>query len=485
MTRPNLLIIMSDQHNQHVLGCAGDPHVRTPNLDALAARGVKFDSAYCSAPLCVPSRMGFLTGRSPSDLGVWTNECALDPETPTFAHQLALAGSETVMCGRMHFPGPDQHRGFVRRLVGDVSGARDESQPLFERRIPLHTTGQTYPSVRDSGPGRSSYIAYDDDVIRRACQYLQQREKDQPDRPFCMVVGCLLPHNPYICPRPLFEQYMDSAELPGPAASELEVLHPAIQEWRRVRGVGQITPEDARRARAAYFGLVTRLDGRIGELLAALGTTGFAADTVVVYTSDHGDMAGEHGMWWKDCFYEGAVRVPMIWSWPGRFRQGAEVPAVTSLLDVGPTCLELTGAEPLPGAAGRSLLPMLESEVPADWPDTAIAECFPHGLRPARMIRQGRWKLIHYHGYEHPQLFDLELDPGEQTDLGRCPEHGAVRDALLARAMDGWSGAAIERTVAARRQARRIVHDWEQTVPPGESEIWRVPPGTNEFDPPQ
>ena len=108
MPRPNLLIIMSDQHNPHVLRCAGDPHVRTPNLDALASRGVRFDNAYCSAPLCVPSRMGFLSGRSPTDLRVWVNGSLLDPRTPTFAHQLSLAGYETVMCGRMHFPGPDQ-----------------------------------------------------------------------------------------------------------------------------------------------------------------------------------------------------------------------------------------------------------------------------------------------------------------------------------------------------------------------------------------
>ena len=359
----------------------------------------------------------------------------------------------------------------------------DDSVPLFENRIPTHSTGQTHLSVRDAGPGRSSYMAYDDDVIRRARQYLQQRDKDQVEQPFCMVVGCLLPHNPYVCPPPLFEQYMDTVEVPRPPASELQTLHPAIQEWRRVRGVDQIKPEDARRARAACFGLVTYLDQRIGELLEALDAASFAEQTVVVYVSDHGDMAGEHGMWWKDCLYDASVGVPMIWSWPGRFREDASEAAVVSLLDVGPTCLELAGADPLPDARGRSMVPILASGRPTDWSDRVMAESFPYQMRPAHMIRQGKWKLNHYHGYDHPKLFDLEADPGEQTDLGQSKEHTEVRNALLQQATDGWSGDGIERAVASQARGSVIVYNWDKTIRIGESEIWQVPEGTNVLGP--
>jgi len=484
VSRPNLLIIMSDQHSPHILGCYGDPVVRTPRLDALAAQGVRFESTYCAAPLCVPSRMTWLTGRSASDLHCWINDFE-DSATPTFAHALALAGYGTVLCGRMHFEGPDQHHGFVRRLVGDVTGARDTTRPLFENRIPEHTNGQTWESVRDSGPGRSSYMAYDEAVTRRACAYLRERGKADEGSPFCLVVGYVLPHNPYICPRELFDEYMDKVAVPTVLPEELEELHPAMKEWRRVRGVDLLGADDFRRARAAYYGLVTMMDGNIGALLDALQESGLAKETVVVYLSDHGEMLGEHGLWWKENFYEASVRVPMLWSWPGRLAQGAEVDAVTSLLDMAPTLLELAGADPLPGARGRSLRPLLEErKVPEDWPNVAFAEMHPRRLWPARMVRAGRWKLSHYHAFDRRQLFDLRSDPEERHDLGRSADHAQVREQLLSLLLDGWDGDRIAQVVALQREQVRLVHRWHRAASAGEGEVWRVPEGSNDFGPP-
>ena len=380
--RPNFVIIMSDQHNARIMGCAGDPVVRTPNLDRLARSGVRFTGAYCAAPLCNPSRTAFLTSLVPSDTGVWTNAGVLSPHVPTFLHALALAGYETVLCGRMHLR-PDQDAGFERYLVGEVGSGKRPAGGLFEGKIPPETVGQKYLTMSAVGPGRSAYIAYDDDVTRRAVEFITARTARAPERPLCLIVGLLLPHCPYICPKELFEEYMDRVTLPEVPPGYEKGLHPALRRWRATRGVEKITPEQARKARAAYCGLVTYMDARIGEVLGALDAAGMSENTVVAYLSDHGEMAGEHGMWWKDSFYEGACGVPMIWRIPGRAQleppagapAGSEVHSVVSLVDVGPTLLDLAGAGPLPHVRGRSLRPFLESgEAPSGWPDEAFAE---------------------------------------------------------------------------------------------------------------
>jgi choline-sulfatase len=322
-------------------------------------------------------------------------------------------------------------------------------------------------------------MAFDQDVFARAAQWLRERERVQSDRPFCLLAGGVLPHNPYVCPRELFEEYMD--RLPPPNAGEdLSRLHPAMLQWRRVRGIDQLTPQQIRRARAAYYGLVTYLDGLIGGLLAALADTGLAQNTVVAYLSDHGDMAGEHGIWWKDSFYEGSVGVPMLWSRPDDFAQGTTCTTPVSLLDVAPTCLELGGAEPLPLCRGQSLMPLLRGGKPESDDDRAVfSEIYPSGMFPARMIRRGRWKLNHFHGYEHPQLFDLQNDPGEKNDLGQDPGHASVRDALRQQVLQGWSGQAVERIAQLRKEEYTLLGDYNSRFPPGRSELWREPSGSN------
>lgn len=483
MGRPNILIIMSDQHNPHVAGYAGEDRVRTPNLDRLASRGVSLDACYCAGPLCVPSRMSFLAGQFPSDIQTWTNGEVLSSDVPTFAHQLSLAGYETVLCGRMHFVGPDQHHGFDRRLVGDVSGAMAAgSSGLFEEVWSRAGCGQSYGSHLDDavGPGQAIYAVFDDFVTVRAGAFLADRRTLEAPKPFAMVVGYLLPHNPYVCPPDLFAEYLERLKDDASPVEVPEDEHPAVGHLRETRGAAKITPEQALRARAAYFGLVTCLDRNIGSVLDALDASGEADNTVVVYTSDHGELGGEHGLWWKDSFYEGSVRVPAIWSWPGRFEGGRRVAAVTSLLDVAPTVLSLAGAEDLPGARGHDLTPILSGTAPVEpWPDVAFAETFANGQRPARMMRKGRWKLNLYHGYDGVQLFDLESDPDELRDLGQDPAHAEVRERLRAEAAAGWDGDWIERRSPLRVKESRIGMRWIASDCIRESERWTMPDGCN------
>jgi len=472
--RPNLVVILSDQHSPHVGGYAGDRHARTPNLDRLAAEGTYLARTYCPAPLCVPSRMALMTGQYPSDLRVWTNASMLSSTVPTFAHQLALAGYETVLCGRMHFVGPDQRHGFESRLVGDVSGAVTgvPETGLFEGVWDPAGCGQSAAALAAAacGPGQATYEVYDRDVTARAEAFLAARSGE--DRPFCLVVGMLLPHNPYVCDPALFAHYL--AVLPEADTVPPETEHPAVQALRETRGLTGVDAGEARRARAAYYGLVETMDRNVGRVLAALEQSGLAANTHVVYTSDHGDLNGEHGMWAKSSFYDGSVGVPLIWRGPG-VRRGARCDQVTSLLDLAPTWIDLGEVTPLPAARGRSLRRLLEQGADPDWPDRAFAEICPIGLRPARMVCEGRWKLAVYQGFDRPQLFDLVADPGETRDLGADPDYAEVRTRLEAQVRAGWDGEWVERSVA----GEGIVRNRNRLNGLGPSERWPFPLGAN------
>jgi len=467
------------------MGCAGDQYVQTPNLDRMADGGVRFAQNYCAGPLCVPSRLTFLTSRYPSDIEVWVNSAALPSHTPTFAHQLTLAGYETTLCGRMHFVDADQNHGFTRRLVGDVSGAmRGAGGEMFEGVWNTAGCGQSHGALMNDavGAGTATYEVYDRAVTARACQTLREYAEVGGEQPFCMVVGMLLPHNPCVCRKNLFDYYMET--LPDPELGAPPDEHPAVASLRGTRDTATVTLEEARRARAAYYGLVTVLDENIGAIMNTLDETSLADDTVLIYTSDHGDLNGEHGMWWKESFYEGSVSVPMLWSWPGAFRAGAQVEAVTSLLDMGPTLAELAHAEPLPERRGRSLTGFLYPDGDTStWPDVAFAETYALGQRPARMVRTDRWKLIAYHGYSDCQLFDMQADPGETHDLGRDPAYADIRSELLSCVMEGWDGDRIEARCRLRTAELNVTQQWRRRGGLRCSEIWDMPPACNVREP--
>lgn len=473
--RPNILILLADQHSPRVLGCYGDPVVRTPNLDALAARGVVMEQTYCQAPVCVPSRMSLLTGRHPSENRVWSNADLLPSDTPTFAHALGAAGYRTALIGRMHFNGPDQLHGFQKRLVGLIMPPYpDGTAPLPPDLLP-GATNSSKASVTIAGPGSTNYTVYDEDVTRATIEYLRQSASS--GQPFCAVSGFVLPHSPYICPEREWNYYYGRVTLPEVPPGYFERLHPVVKVWRRNRGVEDISPEEARRARAGYYGLVSVLDERAGRILRTLRETGLDENTVVIYTSDHGEMAGENGMWWKFNFYESSVRVPMIISWPARFQPARRIRRVASLIDLAPTLCDLAGAPPM-RTSGRSLLPLLEGK-PDGRPDEAFSELAPmRDIPSTRMLRSGKWKLVHYDGMR-PQLFDLDADPHEFVDLAERPEQAAVRDRLTARVLEGWSAETILTEMKRRAPDQQLLRKWAVETHPHVDQLWKSPPGSN------
>ena len=479
--RPNIVLIMSDQHNPSVLGCAGNPIVETPNLDALAARGTRLTNTYCPYPLCVPSRSAFMAGQYASDIGIYENGGLLSSGVPTFAHALGAAGYEAVMCGRMHFGGPDQFHGFERRIHGECGSRKVLSQEVLGSGY-NRTNGQTKYAVQVSGHGQTGYQLYDQSVTDTACEFLSSGNGS--GRPFALVVGLMLPHNPLICSRDLFDHYMEKVPRPAPVSAEyLQSLHPAMRKWRERRGVGDLTPEQNQRGLATYYGLTTELDRNIGRILDAIGSSPDADRTVVIYTSDHGDMACEHGMWWKSSFYEGSAGVPLLVSWPGRVGEGVVQGGVISLIDVGPTLLDLAGADPLPDVTGRSFSELLMNGGGGSWDHEVFSEYIGlWGDQPGCMVRTGPWKLNYYHETKSCQLFNLESDPGELHDRASDPECRDVVETLSARIHGRWSAEGILEALDRQARARALIRSCGHPPIPHPAPHFEPPNGASQFD---
>ena len=482
-SQPNILLIMSDQHHAGVLGCAGDTAADTPTLDALAARGVRCASTYCPFPLCGPSRMSFMTGRHPYQLGIWDNSAELGSDVPTFAHALHAGGYDTVLAGRMHFVGLDQRHGFAQRILGDCPESAFLAAGWKLSRVlgDLTDTPGMHPNgLLKSGPGRTGYHAYDEMVTSAATTWLRQRPVG--GRPFLLTVGYTSPHCPFIAPPEDFAHAAARIGLKDLPPWDAQV-HPLSAARRRAFWTDPEPPVEARwRSRVAYYGLCRFLDRQIAAVLAALAASGQADDTVVIYTSDHGEMLGEHGMWWKSTLYEGGACVPLIAAGPSLAR-GLVVEIPVGLVDVAPTLSGLAGCAELPGGSGRSLLPLLRGEAVADRP-VFCENVYSYDNAVSRMVRLGAWKLSLHHDHQ-PELYNLAEDPGERRDRAADPTCAEVlaRLAKLARA-DGWDPEAIAVRMRRRPAEGALIGRWLSDVRPAEPDpLWFDQPPENYFDP--
>lgn len=461
--RPNLLYIHSDQHSPAVLGCYGDLLVQTPHLDGLAAQGVLFDNVYCPSPVCVASRMAMLAGRHPHQIECWTNHDILDSAVPTLAHAMGAGGYRPVLIGRMHARGPDQLHGYVERLVGDHSGNYSQGA----------APGNALNVLRDAGSGQSSYQVHDEDVAAAAVNFFNRlgvrRRAGLDEQAFSLSVGFMLPHLPFVARRQDYELYRDKITPPKHHQAFSDDLHPFIQWWRRYAGWDEASAEEILNARAAYWALVTRLDLLIGQILQALRANDLTDNTLIIYTSDHGEQVGEHGLWSKRTFYETSVKVPGILSWPGRLPQGLRCERVISALDLNATILAALECPPLPHAQGRSVLDLVTNN--ADWEDLAFSEyCLDEG-HYHRMIRRDEWKLNYYHGQE-PQLFNLHQDPDELVDRAQDPSCREVREKLEKEVLRDWDPDRIARRMQARRADLSLIMDWVKHTKPENHCIW-------------
>lgn len=491
MTKPpNLLFLFSDQHAFHVAGCYGDGLAETPNLDRLSANGVTFDAAYCPSPICVPSRMSMLTARHPSAQQCWTNDDFLVSDRATWPHALGAAGYRPILVGRLHAMGPDQLHGYAERQIGDHS-PNWGGVPRHDMGVLNETNDPHRASVVRSGPGESVYEVKDRDVTRAAVETLNRigiARRAGDDSPFALTVGFMLPHPPYVATKADYARFAGRVPPPRLPRGTTGSDHPWLAWWRSNRGIEEVDSADALRARAAYYALTYRLDVMIGEVLDALDRNGLSENTLIVYSTDHGDQIGERGLWWKHTFYEESVRVPLIMSWPGRIPRGERRTQVVNLIDLTATMLDALNAPPLPHAQGRSFLDVArESSTP--WlNETASEYCtdevpvWTGGMAVRqRMLRSGEWKLIYYHGYP-PQLFNLADDPDELRDLAAIPAFSQVREKLLARLLSDWCPDEIDRAMKARRRDKDLIGAWARSTGPANAYLWPTSPGQNRLD---
>ena len=476
--RPDILLIVSDQHNPSFLGCYGDGLAQTPNLDRLAAGGVLFEQAYCNSPLCGPSRQSFKTGRYPGELGCWDNSGTLASDVPTFAHALGIAGYEVALAGRCHWRGPDQRHGFEPRLVGDVTTAywaglhnywlrvRDKDYciyPLQSRSFLTHF----------SGPGDSQILEFDRAVLKASLEFVRERSARANRRPYCLLVGFSAPKNPFVCPPELFELYDGKVPAPSLPDDHLDRLHPVYRRALKNANLESLPLGDVIRVRTAYYGLVTFTDNLVGKLLAELERSGLRENTLVSYFPDHGEMAGEHGLWWKNSLYDGASRVPWIVSLPRELPEGIRVQQPVSLVDLFPSLCDWTGAPSPPGLRGRSLNELILGD-PSFKDRAVISELyqgFPGVDLIARMVRKGPWKYNYYHG-ERPELFNLEQDPGEFCNLAEERMWRQTCDELRALALVGWDPQGIASLIRESRERTAYLSRWSRTVNPPDPDQW-------------
>ena len=457
--RPNFLLIMTDEHAPMYSGAYGHPLVRTPNMDRLASEGVTFDNAYCNSPLCLPSRMSFMTGRYVNRIGAYDNASPLASDAVTWAHRLRAVGYDVVLSGKQHFCGPDQLHGFRAQLARDLHAERWTHNGALRGTADWSkgTPAATRPwgGVTAAGPGTTQEIEVDDLVEEKALEYLRDPAREQ--QPWALNASFIAPHFPLVVPERFFDLYpLDRIDLPEIPPGHLENQHPVHQRMRSMFGAADFPEEQVRRARAGYYGLITYLDEKIGRLLQALEETGQLEDTVVVHFSDHGEMNGEHGMWRKSSFYEASSRVPLQVSWPERIPAGHRIAEVVSLVDLTATIVDLAGAPEVAPLDGDSLLGLMRGQADS-WKDEAFCEYLAHGVaRPTAMLRRGRHKLNYSLG-DPPELYDIEADPGEFEDLSAVEAHAPALDDLQQRLLAQWDPKAIEAQVLRSQRERLLI----------------------------
>lgn len=467
MQPQNLVIIMSDEHSRATAGCYGHKLITTPNIDALARRGARFDQAYTPCPVCVPARAAFATGKYNHQIGYWDNADPYDGAVPSWHHRLREAGHEVVSIGKLHFRSNDDDLGFSRMILPmQVIEGKGDLMGLVRENLPER--GMSWKMARLAGPGESPYTLYDRQIAAETHKWLHDEAPRHTEKPWVLFVSFVSPHFPLTAPPEHYYRYFDHPDLPMPKlyARGERPSHPFLRDYASSFNYDDhfATDNDVRRAVAGYFGLCSFLDEQIGKVLEALDATGHAGDTRVVYTSDHGDNLGARGLWGKSTMYEESAGVPLIVAGQG-IPEGVTVPTPATLLDLYPFIIESVG-EGGRGMIdadhpGRSVARLAAGEVP----DRTILSEY-HGMGSvagAFMIREGRYKYVHYVAYP-PQLFDLQADPEELRDLAGDPAFREVLVRCEAKLRSLIDPEAVDRRAKARQAEQLAAHGGRDAV---------------------
>ncbi len=459
MTQPNILIFMVDQLSGTLFPDGPADWLHAPNLKKLAARSTRFANCYTASPLCAPGRASFMSGLTPSRTGVYDNAAEFASDIPTYAHHLRSAGYQTCLSGKMHFVGPDQLHGYEERLTTDVYPADFGWTPDYRKpgeRIDWWY--HTLESVTGAGVAEiTNQLEYDDEVAYHARAKIYDLARGHDARPWCLTVSFTHPHDPYVARRKYWDLYEDCEHLlPNVPAMDYDNHDPHSQrifdanDWRKF----DIKDEDIRRARRAYFANISYLDDKVGEVMEALENTG--QEAVILFLSDHGDMLGERGLWFKMSFFEGSSRVPLMIASPDTVPGCIQEPVST--VDVTPTLTDLAGIageEIANWVDGESLVPLTKGSTRNQ--PVLMEYAAEASVSPLVSIRQGQWKYNRCLE-DADQLFDLAADPDELTNLAELPEHAETLAALGAQADARWDLKIFDAQVRESQARRQIVY---------------------------
>ena len=428
MKPKNFLVLMTDQHSRNFMGCSGHPLVQTPHLDTLARGGTRFTKAYTNSPICVPARASLATGRYVHDIGFWDNAIAYDGSIPSWGHHLQNANIFTTSIGKLHYRFENDPAGFDEQVipmhiangVGDLIGS-------IRPKLPERIQSRKYPE--EVGPGETEYTAYDRNISKKACDWIQKKAELGDHRPWVLFVSFIAPHFPLIVPQEYFDLY-SVEDIPDikPADSQLMNNHPWWKAFNNCYTFDRYFKDDQHRKTAivAYMGLCTFVDELIGNVLTCLKVSGFNDSTNIAYISDHGDNMGARGLWGKSVMYEEAVGIPILLSGPD-VPSGKIVKTPVSLVDMFPTILDGTGISNVHNGhnfPGRSLFEIAVE--PED--DNRLVFSEYHGAAATSgvfMLRDGRYKYIHYAHFT-PELYNLEVDPEEMENLASKSESSST-----------------------------------------------------------
>ena len=458
--KPNFLIIMVDQLNGTFFPDGPADWLHTPNLKSLASNSVRFRNAYTASPLCAPGRAAFMSGQLPSQNGVYDNAAEFSSTIPTYAHHLRRAGYQTSLSGKMHFVGPDQLHGFEERLTTDIYPADFGWTPDYRKpgeRIDwwYHNLG----SVTGAGIGEiSNQLEYDDEVAFNAKSKIYDLARGHDPRPWCLTVSFTHPHDPYVARKKYWDLYENCSHL-LPEVSKISYEDHDVHskrifdanDWRSY----EIDDVMIERSRRAYFANISYLDDQIGELLKTLEETD--QEAIIIFVSDHGDMLGERGLWFKMSFFEGSSRVPLMISASSMGSQVINSPVST--IDLCPTICELAGvtmSEVTSWITGESLCSIMRGQKRQSPVLMEYAAEASHA--PMVCIRKERWKYI-FCSLDPEQLFDLDKDPHELDNLIEKTDYKSTVQSFRDTIESTWNLDRFDRDVRESQAKRKVVYE--------------------------
>lgn len=434
---PNILFLMTDEQRPDLAGFAGNPVVRTPNMDWIAKDSVQFTHAYTPSPVCIPARQCMMSGQLPRTCGCEVFGEDLPPFYRTFARTFSENAYHTVCCGKLHHNGPDQMQGWQRRIGNETFLTERFIENLDQEKLKQFKISQAdhrwtnAKEVLRAGVGHSRNTKNDEYTLQGALDVIEDifespyYDKQQFNQPLLLKASFVLPHYPYFCDESLFKYYLNRVPIFG----EEQVLsgHPYLDTKHLEIGT-DVKLRDVQRTTAAYYAMVETVDSYIGQILDKLREAGQDLDEwIIVFTSDHGEMLGEHGIWAKHKFYESSVRVPLLIRYPAEFKARI-VEENVNLCDLYATLCELCHLEVPRNLDSRSLVKLMEGG-DSSWNNESVSQYLGQYL----MIKQDHLKY-QYYGEDMPEvLWDLKKDPGETTDLTGDPKYAGILSEMRRR----------------------------------------------------